>query len=123
MPPLNLMRPLHSVLQDSLREVYSRKPFPFMNFRTRLRSQNSQPLSFLSFAHSLHKTPGGGGYHAATSSLPYILPSSVCANSFASHSYENSRGVPTFFPVRNSPLAARHSPLSIRGRILLHSEG
>src|SRR5215472_5625131 len=119
----------HVVLQDPPRRVYSSKSFLFAKFRTLLHSRISQQLSFQSFPHSLHKAPRGGGYHGATSSLPYILPSSVCANSFASHSYENCRGVPTFLPIRNS-LATRlgrasrgHSRLSFRGRILLHPEG
>jgi hypothetical protein len=39
--------------------------------------------------------------HSSTSyKVPYILPSSVCSKSFVSHSYENCRGVPSFFPIR-----------------------
>jgi hypothetical protein len=57
---------------------------------------------------------GGGGYThrtvvkvilellAPSSSLPYILPSSVGAKSCVSHSYRNCRGVGVFFPKRNA---------------------
>jgi len=31
--------------------------------------------------------------------VPYILPSYVCCKFFVSHSYENWRGVPHFFPI------------------------
>ena len=37
-----------------------------------------------------------------SSSLPYILPSSVCSKPFVSHSYENCRGCTLFFPNWNS---------------------
>src|SRR5215469_3827759 len=36
-----------------------------------------------------------------SSRVPYVLPSSVYAKSFVSHSYENYRGVPSFFPFWN----------------------
>src|SRR5215471_18349600 len=39
-------------------------------------------------------------------SLTYILPSSVCSKSFASHSYKNRRGVPTLFSNRNANIPA-----------------
>src|SRR5260370_9169218 len=53
------------------------------------------------------------------SHLPYTLPSSVSRKSFACHSYENTRGVYPKFPVRNSLLTTRHSPLDQRGGVLL----
>ncbi len=39
----------------------------------------------------------------STFHVPYILPSSVYANSFVCHSYENCRGVYAFFPIWNGP--------------------
>src|SRR5215471_15297964 len=60
--------------------------FVLIYFRTLLRSPNSQPPSFQSFARSLHKTPGGGGppiFHFHFSIFPGF-----------------------------SPLVTRHSPLS-----------
>src|SRR5262249_28626690 len=45
--------------------------------------------------------------------VPYVLPSSVCANSFVSHSYENYWGVPSFFPIWNR--SNRHVlPIAVR---------
>src|SRR5215470_10751873 len=55
------MRRRRSSPQNPSRTVYSRKPFLFMSLRTLLHSRNSQLLSFQSLAHSLPKTPGGGG--------------------------------------------------------------
>jgi hypothetical protein len=40
------------------------------------------------------------------SHLPYTLSSSVSSNSFACHSYENTRGVGVFFPFWNSACLA-----------------
>ena len=43
-----------------------------------------------------------------SSKVPYILPSSACSKSFVSHSYENCRGLPTFFPFWHSPVVTHH---------------
>ena len=37
--------------------------------------------------------------------LPYTLPFSVCSKCFVCHSYENCRGVRSFFPFRLIPLS------------------
>src|SRR6266852_6757299 len=70
------------------------------------------------------KKQGGGGPSFPTvqsfrSYSPYTLPSSVSRKSFACHSYENTRGVYPKFPIRNSLLTTRHSPLDQRGGVLL----
>ena len=54
--------------------------------------------------HPGHPEPSSNFQHSTfdfqrvASSLPYVLPSSVCSKSFVSHSYENCRGGGLFFP-------------------------
>ncbi len=54
-------------------------------------------LQFLCFDND-PTAPGWRDPISTPSSLPYILPSSVCSKSFVSHSYENCRGCTLFLP-------------------------
>jgi hypothetical protein len=87
-------------------------PFVFIQFRTLLRN-GALPTPFPSITSALFPIQRGVGGsrlpnsrflrpHLTTFSLRYILPSSVCAKPFVCHSYENCRGVPSFFPIRNN---------------------
>src|SRR5215467_12699585 len=80
------MRRRRSALQNLTGAVYPRKSFRFMRLRTLLHSRNSQLLSFQSLAHSLPKTPGGGGtfpnfqtFKRATFKLSTTVSSLECA--------------------------------------------
>src|SRR5215472_9220282 len=56
-----LRRDLSTFKLSNVQTLLGSIPFIFIQFRTLLRPPNSQPPSFQSFPHSLHKTPGGGG--------------------------------------------------------------
>src|SRR5215472_12097124 len=62
--------------------------------------------------HAVPKSSGSALHPRRAFKVAYILPSSVCSKSLVSHSYENCRGVLSFFPFWNSSLATHHSTLS-----------
>src|SRR5215472_19179263 len=105
------MRPRHPAFRKFLIEVCSHYPtrivilserseskdlssfllnsFLFFQFRTLLRSLHQERFvtAFPSVPSALFaKSMGGGGYCTTSSTLTYILPSSVCSKSFVSHS-------------------------------------
>src|SRR5215472_14912300 len=59
--------------------------------------------------HAVPKSSGSALHPRRAFKVAYILPSSVCSKSLVFHSYENCRGVLSFFPFWNSSLATHHS--------------
>jgi hypothetical protein len=87
-PPM----PAHTVLHNPSRHVCSFKLFLFILFRTLWRNGAlATPLPSIVSALFPIQRPGWVGSLFITSRVPYILPSSVCPNSFVCRSYENWR--------------------------------
>src|ERR1700676_1652952 len=112
-------------------------PFVFILLRTLCPRQKSQPLCNQANPASFQKTPGVWGplpsldlhesqvtIHKSRPSscaeaqkcpsispLPATLTHSLSRNSFACHSYANTRDMGATLPKFFSPLATRHSPL------------
>ncbi len=111
-------RPARPTSSRSFQSPRSHLPSPaaslcFQSLTNCLRfATHSEPLSFQpitncpfckSFVLKTIQHAGGVGGPSISSKVPYILPSSVCAKPFVSHSYENCRGVYPFFPFWFTP--------------------